>query len=250
MALMTMCGSETITRDEIKNLPIAKATKTHHPVDNSRLVDLTHQALELNKFTIVDEAYAAKPDGSQFFGLLGLECKRDEAFNYTLGIRNCSDKKFRLNYVHGTDCMICDNLEISGEFIVARKHTSKINDELLGLVFNAVSKLGDIFEAKFDRIDKYKTIDLDSQLHQNDLTVRLADSGAITYQQIPKVLDEYRNPRHDEFKDKNLFSYMQAVTETSKAKVENRGVNHLNTFSRRSQIMHDMFAKEWQAELN
>ena len=28
MALLTMCGSETITRDEIKNLPIAKATKT------------------------------------------------------------------------------------------------------------------------------------------------------------------------------------------------------------------------------
>jgi hypothetical protein len=248
--LMLHCGAEAIERGEIKNLPLKESTRTHHPVSNERLVDLTHRALDNFGFKVLDEAYGARPDGSRFFGLIGLESKLDPSFQNVFGLRNCDDKKFLLNGIHGISPFICDNLQMTGDVLIARRHSSKINDELLGLVFGAVEKLDGIFERQHSRIERYKNVDLSSQLQQNDLTVRMADKGAITYAQIPKVLKEFRAPTHDEFKGDNLWCYMQAITQISKGKESGRGVNHLETLRHRTQQMHKIFDVECTVENN
>ena len=54
--LLLHCGAEAIERDAIKNLPVKRATKTHHPVSNERLVNLTHDALGRHGFRVLDAA--------------------------------------------------------------------------------------------------------------------------------------------------------------------------------------------------
>tara|TARA_R110002020_G_scaffold24212_10_gene79882 strand:- start:536 stop:1285 length:750 start_codon:yes stop_codon:yes gene_type:complete len=246
--LLLHCGAEAIERDAIKNLPVKRATKTHHPVSNERLVNLTHDALGRHGFRVLDEAYGAKPDGSRFFGLIGLESKLDPSFQNVFGLRNCDDKKFILSGIHGIAPFICDNLQMTGDIILSRKHNSpKINDELPEMLNDAVAKLGETFGRQHARIERYKSVDLSSQMQQHDLTVRMAERGAINYRQIPKVLGEFRAPRHDEFKGESLWHFMQSVTEHSKGR---GGVNHLETLRHRTQLMHSIFDAECPVENN
>ena len=241
--LMLHCGAEEITRENLKNLPIPNATETHFPVEHHRFVDLTERALNSYGFKIAEESYGVTKNGDRFFGLMKLQDENNPEFQNVVGLRGAHDKKFARELVMGSNVFVCDNLCFSGEIKVARKHTKKINSHLPGLVFEACEKLELGFAKQNERIKTYKNFDLSSNLQVNDLTVRMAENGAITFQQIKNVLNEYRNPRHVEFNDKNGWSYMNAITETSK------GIP-LDTLCKRTQIMHEILDVECKVENN
>jgi hypothetical protein len=50
----------------------------------------------------------------------------------------------------------------------------------------------------------------------HDLIIRAVDCRAITTSQVPKVVDEWRNPTQREFRPRNLWSLFNAFTEAYK----------------------------------
>jgi hypothetical protein len=50
----------------------------------------------------------------------------------------------------------------------------------------------------------------------HDLLVRLADIGAFPWAYAPKILKEYRNPRHEEFESRTMWAFNNATTEILK----------------------------------
>lgn len=89
-----------------------------------------------------------------------------------------------------------DNLALSGELEVSRKHTSFTLGDLPMLVKDA---LGQLVRKWFDqdrRIERYKEARL-SDADTHDRTIKALDAGAITNRMIPDVLTEWRHPRHN-----------------------------------------------------
>jgi hypothetical protein len=84
------------------------------------------------------------------------------------------------------------------------------------LVVDAVSRLGAMRVKQDTRIAAYKTTEItDSQV--NDLVIRGLDKEIFTATRIPKILAEYREPRHPEFAvAKNGWRFFNAVTEIAK----------------------------------
>ncbi len=58
----------------------------------------------------------------------------------------------------------------------------------------------------------------DSSAH--DLIIRSTDVRACTPRQIPLILKEWRNPRHEQFQARTLWSLFNSFTESSKRKSE------------------------------
>ena len=241
--LMLHCGATSTSREDLLNLPIPAGTATHHPIEHHRFLDLTERALGSYGLQIAEQSYGVTKNGDRFFGLLGIKDETNPEWQNVVGLRNSHDKKFPASLVMGSSVFVCDNLCFSGEIKVARKHTAKINQALPGLVFEAAEKLELGFAKQNKRIESYKNFDLSSRLQTNDLTVRLAEKGAITYQQIKPLLEEYRNPKHPEFNDTNVWGFMNAVTETSK------GIP-LETLCKRTQILHEVLDVECTIENN
>ena len=79
------------------------------------------------------------------------------------------------------------------------------------------------------RIEAYKDHGL-TTTEAHDLLVKALDARAILPTKLPKVLAEYRDPKHPEFKDRNLWSLYNAFTEVSKGGLLN--------LPARSQAMH------------
>ena len=55
-----------------------------------------------------------------------------------------------------------------------------------------------------------------TNVEAHDLTIAALDGRVIAASKIPAVLDEWRNPRHEEFEPRTAWSWFNAVTEVLK----------------------------------
>ncbi len=103
----------------------------------------------------------------------------------------------------------------SGEVEFARKHTRFIVRDLPMLTGRAVGLLMTKWHDQDKRIGAYKDTDIgDPSAH--DLIVRATDVGVCSNRLIPSVLHEWREPRHERFQQRNVWSLFNAFTESLK----------------------------------
>jgi hypothetical protein len=165
---------------------------------------------------VVNEAHGLSHDGDRYFGLLEIANGSNHPdYSRVLGIRNSHDKRFPAGLVLGNQVLVCDNLSFSGEIKVARKHTPWILHDLPAIIDNALYQLHDSWHEQDRRIERYQDCRLvDSVMH--DLTIHALDRSVICGSQVPKVLQEYREPRHEPFRPRTLWSWFNACTEVLK----------------------------------
>jgi hypothetical protein len=63
------------------------------------------------------------------------------------------------------------------------------------------------------RIESYKETEVESA---SDLIVQLVDAKAFPARDIYKAVEEFRNPRHEEFKGGSLWTLYNSITENLK----------------------------------
>jgi hypothetical protein len=103
----------------------------------------------------------------------------------------------------------------SGEVKLARKHTRFITRDLTRLVQSAVGKLMERWHHQDERLSTYKLTDIDDRT-AHDLIVRATDVGVCPNKLIPRVLHEWREPRHEQFESRNIWSLFNSFTEALK----------------------------------
>jgi hypothetical protein len=159
-------------------------------------------------------------EGARYFGLLQVarkgaeaEAKRDYAF--VAGLRNSHDKTFPIGLCIGDGVFVCDNLSFSAEIQFSRRHTNRALEALPLLTTEAVNKLQQGWTKQDARVAGYKDQQIDDP-RAHDLVVKALDRKAISLSQVPKVLNEWRNPRHEEFQIRNIWSLFNSFTEVMK----------------------------------
>lgn len=116
--------------------------------------------------------------------------------------------------------------------MISRKHTRFIRRDLPRLISGAVGKLGDLREQQSRRIEAYQnTLVSDPQFH--DLAIRAIDAGVLAASKVPHLLSEYRQPRHEAFAPRTLWSGFNAFTEMLKS-------YDLQDLPRRTQALHGL----------
>ena len=110
--------------------------------------------------------------------------------------------------------MVCSNLCFSGsEAMVTRKHTNGINlDDTIPMIYNCLEDRYEMLEESIEEL-KNKSIRISTA---NDMMVNAARAGSINSSDIIPILDEYINPRHEEFRAKNQWNLYNAATEIIK----------------------------------
>ena len=104
--------------------------------------------------------------------------------------------------------------------------------DLPRLINDAVGRLGDLRDQQGRRIEAYRNAALtDVQFH--DLAIRAIDADVIPVTRLPQVLSEYREPRHEEFRPRTVWSAFNSFTETLKTA-------NLNALPRKTQALHGL----------
>lgn len=214
--LILHCGAHAATRDDVAAVPTPAPDGVWHPIPHLTVRDLVAENVATLGLRIVEEAFGLWKAGARAFGLLGLR-NGDQAPDYelVLGWRNSHDKSFPAAGALGSRVFVCDNLAFSGEVTFARKHTTNVIRDLPGLVSRAVARLVGMRRTMDERIAAYKAQVLgDVEVH--DLLIRSLDRGVVGPVRLRNVLDEWRAPRHDAFRDRTAWSLFNAYTEVLK----------------------------------
>lgn len=214
--LMLHTGADTVTRDDIFAADTPANTATHYPIPHSALYNRVNDMITSKGLSVVQEAHGLTKGGDRWFGMFEVKggdgC---DAFGTVIGVRNSHDKKFSAGLAMGSRTFVCDNLAFSGDIKIGRKHTRYIMDDLSRFVADAFGKLGKMRQSQHERYLNYMQSELtDMQAH--DLMIRGIDARAIAPSKMKHLIKEWREPSHDEFKPRTVWSLFNAFTEVYK----------------------------------
>ncbi len=233
--MLLHCGAAMVGREDVFQTPTPSSTATWYPLAHRDLVHEVEEQLEGAGFRIDAESHALSHGGDRYFGVfeVGFPDRTVPDYRWIVGLRNSHDKTFPAGLVAGTRVLCCDNLAFSGEVEISRKHTRHAVRDLRHLTARAVGQLGDRFQGLDRRIGAYRARYVANPL-AHDIVVKAIDCRAIVPTQVPKVLQEWRKPSHDEFLPRNAWSLFNAFTEAQKGLAPHAIVA-------RSQALHGLF---------
>lgn len=231
--LLLHCGSEAVERFEIKNVPTPEQTETWFPLAHQAVLEEVERQFDRHRLRVVNEAHALSKDGLRYFGLFQIATSNEETA-FVVGLRNSHDKSFPVGLVGGHQVFVCDNLAFAGEIRIARKHTKNLLSDFPLMTCEAVGRLAGEWADQTRRIATYKAKELTDR-HAHDLVVRALDAGVVCAKKVPAVLQEWREPRHDAFRPRTVWSLHNAFTEVLKP----RGLESLADNTRRLTVLLD-----------
>ena len=217
MSLLLHCGSESATLDELASIPLPKETRTYKPVAHADLVNmLSSMAVNLlPEYEFVNTQLGLARDGQKMFGVHTFKNGHAD-LGLSIGFRNSYDRSLSIGIVTGSSVFVCDNLMLSGDLTILRKHTSKVVSDIETLALSAIFKS----RANFNQIKQHVSIMQQIPMSDDEAYRMLGliyGRGIITPRQIPVVKKEWLTPSHDDFEDRNVWSFYNAVTESLKS---------------------------------
>jgi hypothetical protein len=198
------------------------------------LINSVEDALRSNNLSVVEEAHSLTREGNSYFGLMQIaNGQNSDDYAWTLGCRNDHTKRFPAGLVVGASVFVCDNLSFSGEIRAFRKHTLNIMRDLGGLIQRSIGRLMEKWHDQDRRIEAYKGAGI-GDVAAHDLVIRALDVRACTTTQVPRILAEWRRPKHEEFEPRTAWSLFNSFTEIAK------GTN-FGELQARTERLHGLF---------
>lgn len=217
--LMLHCGAMLASREEVLTVPVPPATDSYVPLSYEAFLLRLEKQLAVEQIAILDQKLALSRNGQRLFGLMELYLPQmpEMDFRYILGFRNSYDKSCSTGICLGASVLVCDNLSFNGEVTFTRKHTAHLLRDLSWTISETVNQLPAKFMAQFQTFERYKRAEVDDSL-AHDMVIQFLDAGALNVTDIPRVLREWRTPRHPEFceEGKSAWRLFNACTEALK----------------------------------
>jgi hypothetical protein len=217
MSLLVHRGGQIVTRDDLALVPVPEATDSYIPVPHNNLADtLSTIGRDILKgFTLSNEQYALAREGQQMFGVLAFRNDHTE-LGLSIGFRNSYDKSMAIGIAIGAEVFVCDNLALTGDITIMRKHTvnvwSSLEDIAISTLYRSQQNFRKIVEDSetlkgrmIDNSEAFKMIGL------------LFGHGILTPRQLPVVKKEWLTPSYDDFRPRTMWSFYNACTEALKS---------------------------------
>ena len=217
MSLLVHRGGHIVTKEDLALVPVPEATGSYLPVPHDHLAEtlsIIGQDI-LQGFTLYKEQYALARDGNQMFGVHVFKNTHTE-LGLSVGFRNSYDKSMAIGVAIGAEVFVCDNLALTGDITVMRKHTANVWKGLEDISISTLYRSQKNFEKIiadsealkgrcFDDAEAFKMIGL------------MFGHGILTPRQLPVVKKEWLSPAYEDFRPRTLWSFYNACTEALKA---------------------------------
>ena len=226
----------TITRQNLNLVPVPAPTKSYTPVPWSLFVDtlevhVTNAGYDVSNLKMTCSGIE-KATGwpRELFGVMSLD--RSGTFieplsgeGFEVGHAGLRPQiAFRSSYNHhyapaacaGASVMVCSNGEMHGDFmVVLRKQTTYVLNDLDRLVSDGVGQIEQAFGHACHVADDLMSVPLTLDEGYEMLGLALGH-GVVTPTVANVAFKDWTNPRHEEFSERNMWSFKNCLTEGAK----------------------------------
>ena len=210
-------GGVVVTRAELAEVPVPYATKTYQPVGHVELTTrlLTIAQDNLPGFTMTGERYGLARAGQQLFAVLNFKGDNSN-MGLAFGYRNSYDKSMPDGFAGGASVFVSDNMCLSGDILIMRRHTRFVWDDVEAKAIEACNAA----------IRNFRKVEVDSELMAKRQISRNAGyahlgcmfgNDLLSARQIVVAKNEWMHASHTEFAPLNAWSLYNAVTESLKS---------------------------------
>ena len=216
MTLLVHRGGWEATASDLASVPVPEPTSSYHPVPYGRLLEEVELHVPRFGLTVQSRAYALAREGGQMFGVL--TCVNGAAggdYALALGLRNSYDRTLSVGLTLGSRVFCCDNLAFSGEVTMHRKHTINVFRDLPDLIYRMLSQVSSMRERTDREIAGMKVREL-PPAHAHHLMVEAIRGDVLPASRLPKVIEAWEKPQHQEFTPRTAWSLFNAFTEVQK----------------------------------
>lgn len=228
--LMLHCGARRAELDEVATVVTPEPTKSWHPMSHIKYVDMIKNEIKELGYEIEHEEYGLqngrlyKEEGTvevpnaRLFGVMSLKSdssKGDRKHSLAVGLRNAHDMTMSMGAFAGSHMFVCDNMAYSGEIAIFKKHTPNNVVEIPTHLANGFSKLPDVGRMQELRFEAYADTQMETPMF-HDYACEAVKAGVLPYSKMGYVMEQWENPEHAEFRERNAFSAFNAFTEVAK----------------------------------
>jgi len=147
MSLCVHVGGKNVSKDSVFSVPTPERTASHVPVAHHAFLEEVTRGFQALGYTLTKEKYALARNGNRMFGVMDFtDPAMPDGMGIAVGLRNAHDKSMSLGVCAGTRVFVCDNLAFSGDVVCYRKHTAKIDvnvvvkDALAGVISQSIAE--------------------------------------------------------------------------------------------------------------
>lgn len=210
-------GGELVTRDQLDLIPVPEPTESYIPVSHYHLADkfLTISKDILRDYILIGENYGIARQGNQLFAVLKFKSDKSE-MGLSIAFRNSYDKSMAIGLAIGASVFVCDNLALTGEIVVMKKHTKNVWVELEETAIATIYKSQKNYEQIVADAEAFKALSLEN-LEAFQLMGVLFGNNIISPRQMTVLKSEWLRPRYEQFRPRNMWSFYNAGTESLKS---------------------------------
>ena len=244
MGMILHCGGKAVEYTDLRDIELPEETRTYKPVAHYDLADnvvaMGNDILTGYEFNSAQHAVAK--DGQRYFGVFKFDQKptmllddgiidvateMNKTMRYNIAIRNSYDKSMSVGVAMGASVFICDNLALTGDIAIMRKHTTNIIADLEEMLITNIYRSKSNFKDIFQDSVKLKNTKIEND-HAYKFLGLLYGNGIIQARQLPHAMKQWRNPVYEDFQDRNAWSLYNAVTDSLKSTPPNKIMeNHI-----------------------
>jgi hypothetical protein len=206
-----------VTKDEMALIEVPQATDSYLPVPHNHLAETlaTIGRDILTGFTLHKEQYALAREGQQMFAVHVYKDTHTE-MGLSIGFRNSYDKSMAIGIAIGANVFVCDNLSLTGEISIMRKHTANVWKGLEDVAISTLYRSQKNFEKIVADSEAMRGVEIgdDEAFRMIGL---LFGHGILSPRQLPVVKEEWLKPSHVDFQPRNVWSFYNAATESLKS---------------------------------
>jgi len=215
--LMLHRGGQEVSKADLDLITMPEATESYVPVSHYHLANrlLTISQDILTDYALIGENYGIARQGQQLFALLKFKNSAAD-MGLAIGFRNSYDRSMSIGLAMGASVFVCDNMSLTGEIAVMKKHTKNVWDSLENLAIANIYKSQHNFKKIIEDSEKMKTHPI------NDMAAfammgMLFGEDIISPRQITVVREQWLKPKYNDFQPRNVWSMYNACTEALKA---------------------------------
>lgn len=216
--LIKMKGSWEATREQVNAIEVPARTWSYTPIPHERVIDLLERKIPLFGMKIEATRLALNTEGKKMFGVMEVTNGTGaDDWRFALGFRNSYDKSLKLSVTAGSKVMVCDNLSFNGEISTHHKHNGRVDL----FIDSYVDRLLRGFVEKKRGIEEFIT-----GMKKRDLTdqqayhfiIRAMRNKVIPTSHVEKVVEQWHEPKHEEFRERTQWSLYNGFTEVAKTR--------------------------------
>lgn len=212
------CNGWDATESDLAAVPVPGETDSYYPVPYPRFVEEVKLHVPRFGLRIVHESYGLAREGLQMFGVLTCDNGNGhDDYALAIALRNSYDRSLSVGLVAGSRVFCCDNLAFSGEVAMHRKHTIHVFRDLPDLIYRMLSQVSSMQGRIHAEIAAMKAKGLSPEMADH-LMVETIRRNVLPASNLPKVIEVWEKPRHEEFSPRTAWSLFNAFTEIQKSR--------------------------------